>query len=147
MGTQLDHLSNNLSHTLKIYEATSRRGLLLGNSLPPLVPETLPLVVYSFGWFVALIPIDGSGDEVTAYPGNLVWMKVFFLPPPIELWLIFQSSAQMSLSTGTYNILSHHSVLWARDTRTIKVAQVLPRLLIVWWVCVCVWMRKCAITM
>lgn len=108
-GTQLDYLSNNLT-LLKIYQGKLQWWgrhweVHLPHFSAPSMPRMPPLVVYSFGWSVALILVSWAWqDEGTASPGSSAWVSLFFPLSPLDLWLIFQGPAQMSGITGTYKI-------------------------------------------
>lgn len=120
MRTQSDHLSNHLVYNAEsVPEGTSMikertEKFTYPTSLPPL----LQCLKFCHQWFIPLADlclsswIAGSGDEGTA------GVSLFFPPPPVELWRIFQDPALKSSNIGTY-ILSHHSGLCAGDTRTI----------------------------
>lgn len=76
MGIHLDPFSNNLSYAAEnISEVTTVVEMDIGKfichiSLPPLMPEILPLVVYPLADFWLSSQLAGSGNEGRASPNS-----------------------------------------------------------------------------
>lgn len=69
-----------------------------------------------------LWPCTAKGrDEGTVSPGSSAQVMLFFPPPPVGLSHLSRPSTD-AIHRNLQRVLSHTSMLWAKDARTMKVA-------------------------